>query len=347
MIRAVSVIRICLACLCLAWCAPSVGEEDAEAPVVVKEVAAAEVAYWVHEGPPWGLGATFEKVAALQEQAGQSGPLFARYLVPGRSRGADGGEQWKTEIGFFVNKVVEFGEDIARGTIPQHDAATLVIEAPFGMLSEYHDRLYEWIEREEYIAVGPLMEIYSTTKPDRRTVEIRVPVRRDASPEISVAADVPELAEIAARGDYEELAALVIPEGDASAPEHRRWMSDVMDRLRVIREIANKKYGSDGTSVVLLLEPILERGKAIPRLPAARDGDGGRGAFGKLAEKKRSILKDLDRLMVKAHLKVISANELAAELIRSLERVRGVTATPAAIRPPESESDAAEEAGGL
>jgi hypothetical protein len=222
-----------------------------------------------------------------------------------------------------------------------------MVEAPFGMLSVYHDQLYEWIEQEGYVPAGPLMEIYSAPPGGRRHVEIRVPVRRAGPADAAVAKDRPELAAMAAGGDYESLAAHVIPEADAAAPENRRWIVDIVDRLRVIREIANKKYGSDGASIVQLLNTILDRGEAIRRPPAARDRGAARSAFGGAGEKKRVILKELDSLMVKPHQKVITVEELRAELLDILEMVRDVTATPAAIRPLETKSGAADEAGGL
>ena len=321
MIRALLASGVCLA----SW-APIHAQDDPEAAVELRKIAHADVMYVVHDGPTWGLGSVFQRVDAVRQRLSQPGPLFARYIAPNRAARRDTPDHPRTEIGFFVSGVSEPEPGFSVGTILAHEAATLVVAGPYGKLSLHHEIVYAWIGRNGCAPAGPLMEIYPPRTSDRRSVEIRVPVVRKAPSAPSMPQDLRPLGEIAAAGEYEVLAALVIPLGDALPAEHHDWVVDVIDRLRVIREIADKKYRSEAAAAIRLLKPIIERGEMIPRKSAAPDGFAESTGFGRFAGRKRLVLKDLDRLMVKAHLKVVDAEELTHQITEVLEAVRAILA---------------------
>ncbi len=250
-----------------------------------------------------------------------AGPMFARYV----GEPADGDvANRRIEAGFFVRGNVKLPSGYQRKTIGAYEAATLRVAGLYGLSHQHRKRVLDWIASNGYQVAGDVMEIYSVSSPgEKPMIEIRVPIQRPADIAASGEAitEKAALKDILAARDYQRAAAVLIPDRPRRPAAHRKWLGEVADRLRVIRGIVDAKYANDGQDVHSLLTPIIDRAQSLGS-EQARDAAQAAAeapiAGGYTAELELQVLRQLDRLMVRAYLKSSTADELYAEVVAIL-----------------------------
>jgi len=232
-----------------------------------------------------------------------------------------------TQVGFFATGVVELEPGFMRETIPAMEAATLTVAGSFGVSGAQYRSMVAWAEERGYGPTGDVIEVYASKGEGPATVEIRIPVERVTETVAEAAPDPRSVAQLAADGEYAALGMAVFPR--RVAPERAAWVSDVADRLRVIREIVRKKYGGGGGDVFEMLGAVVERSeKVVAGLETSRAASSARSspATEQIKKRQREVLAELDRLLVRAHVKALKTAELREQVIAVLEEVRSIAA---------------------
>jgi len=287
------------------------GEAATESGIEIKRVAS------------WGLGPAMGEVHDFMVRAGQTGPLFAVFVgaCSGGDQPAASGSL--TRLGFVVDGEVSLEAGYARETIPEHLAATLNVRGRYGMSAGHHRTMLEWIKGQGYVPVGDIVEVYPTRGDGAPEVEVRIAVVAVAAHEVEEPLEARSVADMAAAGDYEGLARAVVPR--RVKMEHRAWLADVIDRVRVIREIVRKKFVREGGDLAAMLSALVDRaGAVLPHAPEV--GEGPAAARPLTAERgkmrKRDILDELDRILVRAHLKAMTPTEIREGVVSVISDVR-------------------------
>lgn len=324
-----------LASLTVVCAAAQVEADRRVAPpaVTLTQIEEAVVIYRTHRGPYWGVGKVFAEMGEIMASHHTRGPMFARYLDdPLTTPGA----ALRMEIGFFVEDDVPAEPPQEKRTIPAHEAATLLIDTSYGTTHVHHATVVHWIESNGYRPAGEVMEIYHPKDGDRKQIEIRVPILRAMEPAAKPEPTVRYVAELAADGAYEAVALELVPDGGDLSSDRRKWLLDVTDRLRVVREIVKKKFPKEAGRVDALVTPTVARGEGLRQASppiGAGDGKGSDAGVEENGQERAAILRDLDRVMVRAHLKALSPEKVFEELVGILTRVqaviRGTGETPA------------------
>jgi effector-binding domain-containing protein len=300
--------------------------EPAPPAIELTRIPAADVVYKVHRGPYWRLGKVYAEIGAIVEAHADAGPIFGRYLDDPTKVGAS---KLRTEVGFFVRGDMELPPGYHRRTLPAHEAATLLVKGAHAMAPQHHKRILQWIAAQGFTASGEIMEVYPQPSGNGPITEIRVPVEpaRPAATPSGPKIEAVTLQELLETGAYARAAALVIPDRERLAPGHRKWVADVADRLRVIRTIVDSKYPDQARNVRELITPIVDRAgwfRGEGRRSNARSEPRASFAARHLAKAKSDILQTLDRLMVRAHLKSLAAEQIFAELVGILTDVERI-----------------------
>ncbi|MCH7526249.1 MAG: GyrI-like domain-containing protein [Planctomycetes bacterium] len=316
--------------------------QDSPSTITLKHIEQQDVVYTLHQGPYWELGKVYARIGELMAEQGQTGRMFARYLDdPSKVEPS----ALRIEVGFFADGDVETRPPFQRKTLAARTSASLVIAGPYGLAPKYHKQVYEWIESNGYTAVGHAMETFRLGATHEPSLEIQIPIQEVERPSELNTPTVPtppvespneapaakpielNIRELVSQKAYERVADELIPPEDNFPAVHRKWFADVTDRLRVVRELVNMKYGSDAADVDPLITPIVQhsawlRRGPVPALPSARLFEPPDAKD--VARRKTEVLRDLDRLMARTHLKKLSPDEIVAELTAILERVSSI-----------------------
>lgn len=335
-----STARVCLLSL-IAFPSIAVGQ-DSPSTITLKHIEQQDVVYTLHQGPYWELGKVYAEIGELMGELGQTGRMFARYLDdPSKVEPS----ALRIEVGFFAEGDVETRPPFQHKTLAARTSASLVIAGPYGLAPKYHKKVYEWIESNGYTAVGHAMETFRLGATHKPSLEIQIPIqeverpRELNAPTVSAppvespneaSAEKPiklSIRELVLQKAYERVADELVPTRDQFPAVHRKWFADVMDRLRVVRELVNMKYGSGAADVDPLITPIVQhsawlRRGPVPALPSARPHES--PDTKDVARRKAEVLRDLDRVMARTHLKKLSPDEIVAELTAILERVSSI-----------------------
>ena len=292
--------------------------------VALKHIESADVIYTLHRGPYWTLGRAFAEIDRFMADNRQRGAMFARFLEnPTRADAS----RLRTEVGFVVTGNVQPGSQLLRKTQPAHLAACLVVKGPHAQTSSHYQRVYDWITANNYVAGDGITEFYPDRSADQAVTEIRIPVqgRSEAiASESSRAADVTTLCGIKA---YTRVAEILIPGEDALPETHRKWLADVVDRLRVIREIVEIKQGQRAGDVSAMITPLVERAVWLRPYAMANDADDSVDTSVTatvVRRQKEAVLVALDRVMVRTHLNELAAVDIHGELVKVLASIQPI-----------------------
>ncbi len=328
-------LQIC-ALLLLLICPVGRGEEPAPPSIELEDLPETEVICKIQIGPYWRLGQAYAEIGAVIAEHANAGPMFGRYLDdPQKVEAAE----LRTEVGFFVEGEMDLPPGFRRRTIAAHQAATLVVEGPYGMAARYHRRVFDWVDEHGYAPAGEIMEIFPRPTGSRPITEIRLPIhppRSSHGPAVDASAmdratssdpasiEKVALADLLASRSYARAAAVVLPDWKLMSVGDQTWISKVVERLRVIREIVRAKYPGEAEEVGALLTTIVHRANRLDDQPTAA-GMPHRArthaVVGRLDEQKAAVLKMLDRLMVRVHLKKLPADRVYDELVQTLIEV--------------------------
>ncbi len=311
LLRATSVIVRVALCVCLGGVWAMAEEPPAE--IAIENRPAVDVMYKVHVGPYWRAGQVFAEAGVIVADNAVAGPVYCRYLddpasvLPSRLR---------TEIGFFVTGVLEVPEGFTRGTSPATRCATLVASGSYGTTHGHHRRLFDWIASEDLEPAGEIMEIYPQPDGVATWVTVCVPVRPlDSAPAKTLPLPPGRpFGALLQEKEYSGAAVALFRDVDSLTPARRRWLSGVVDRLKVIRAIVAGRYGAEADDTIAMIAGIVERASD------ALNGGGAKGSEGVPivpdydARTASDIHRDLDRCMVRAHLKSAPAGEIYDDL---------------------------------
>lgn len=305
--------------------AASAGPQDPKSEsVVLKHVESADVIYVLHRGPYWTLGKAFAEIDKFMAKQGQTGTMFSRFLDDPTKTDAS---RLRTEVGFLISGNIHPGSRLLRKTLPAHLAACLRVKGPFAQTSSHYQKIHDWIEANGYTAGEGIMEIYPNRSADQAIAEIRIPVVGKSATESPVShqgADAATLCEIKA---YARLAEILVPDENALPELHRKWLADVVDRLRVIREIVEIKHGQRAGDVSAMITPLVER--AVWLQPYALKEIAAIGVDRSVAatvvrRQKEAVLVTLDRVMVRTHLNELAADQIHGELAKILASIQPI-----------------------
>lgn len=87
------------------------------------------------------------------------------------------------EVAEPITKSIEDNEEVIVYELPRVEKMACIIHnGPFSTLSNTFDTLFEWLKHNNYIADGPVREIYhkgewATDNPDEYITEIQVPIK--------------------------------------------------------------------------------------------------------------------------------------------------------------------------
>lgn len=301
------------------------GPQDAKSDAVaLKHIESADVIYILHRGPYWTLGKTFTEIDQFMAEHDQTGPMFSRFLDDPTKAGAS---RLRTEVGFLASGNVRPGLHLLRKTLPAHLAACLEVKGPYSQTSSHYQRIHDWIKANGYTAGKGIMEVYPDRSADQAIAEIRIPVvgKSDTeTPSSRQGSDAATLCEIKA---YARLAEILVPDQNALPESHRKWLADVVDRLRVIREIVEIKHGQRAGDVSAMITPLVER--AVWLQPYALNDLATTVVDRSVAaavvrRQKEAILVALDRLMVRTHLNELAAAEIHGELAKVMASIQPI-----------------------
>lgn len=275
------------------------------------------------------------RIAALEDDARGRPNVGRRYRIGFASTGADA-DALAPAFHHYV--------------FPACEAATISVTGRLGLASLPDEMLLTWIVDHGYRIAGPRLELYEVSPENRTTLEIRVPVVRDDA--VRRSSDASRGVGEANGGADGDFAAEIVPAWPMPTREDQDWLAEVADRLRIVQTVMEKYLssaasgdaGTGGASRKLqkvggLLPPVIARMDAtnepgIATAPTVVGREGARDAG--LAAERAAVLGELDRLMVRGHLKRLTSDELASQTMNLLRRVRGVLIrkpTPSGLHP--------------
>jgi effector-binding domain-containing protein len=297
---------------------------DGAPEISIQKFEAAEVVFTVHNGPYWRAGTAVRELAEFMADRGQPGPMFTRFV----GRKGSSGAYRRTEIGFFVKGPLTHAELdglYERKLLPAYEAATLTLDVPYGKSFMHHVRVLDWIKSQGLTAGDEVVEVYPSSSRDLSIVELRVVIARtpkivEPAPTVEVGA----LTKLAASGDYAEIARRVIPDESKLQERHKAWLTEWVDRLGVIRVMADMKYGAEAKAVDDIISPIVERARWLRRAPVQAKKTPTSLSDIAIAKRKAALLRELDRVMVKVHTKTLPSGDVVAVLIEEMTKAVSV-----------------------
>ncbi len=321
-----------LMCILLSATPRAFGEVTAPEPDHGIEFAtqpAARIAYRTHTGPYWRLGKAFAEVGVVLDGLPSAGPMFGRYLDDPSEVTAG---ELRTQVGFFLPDDVDPPSAYETETIPEHEAAVLRVNGPYGMSRKHVALMRAWINANGKSDSTEVMEVYPS-RSGLAEFELRIPTRMLESGETEPVAQAEPvepvenepLAKLLADREFERAARVIVPLQNRLHGTQADWLVDVVDRLKVIRAIVSSKYGEDGNDVAALVVPIVHRGGRI-MVDGASSKRSGSVAVLANQQIRGQILKDLDAVIVRAHLKTVDAPALFEQLVELVERIGHVVA---------------------
>ena len=292
--------------------------------VALKHIESVDVIYILHRGPYWTLGKAFAEIDKFMVKHGQTGSMFSRFLDDPTQANAS---RLRTEVGFMVSGNVRPGSRRLRKTLPAHLAACVEVKGPYTQTASHYQRIHDWIAANGYSAGEGITEVYPNRSADQAIAEIRIPVIGKSAPGSPVSrpdADAATLCEIKA---YARLAEILVPDENALPELHRKWLADVIDRLRVIREIVEIKHGQRAGDVSAMITPLVERAvwlQPYALADIATDVVDRSVAAAVVRRQKEAVLVALDRVMVRTHLNELVADEIHGELVKVLASIQPI-----------------------
>ncbi len=131
--------------------------------ITVERMDPKQVAFLLHQGAYWTIGPEFVRVREHMKTLDQPGPLYVRYRNDPRTVPP---QSLHTEIGFFFDGAYEPGPPYQMVRRNSELVARMLIDGPFAIVSRHFAMLHAWANAHDYVAVGPITEIYPET--DRR-----------------------------------------------------------------------------------------------------------------------------------------------------------------------------------
>ncbi|NOT00993.1 MAG: GyrI-like domain-containing protein [Phycisphaerales bacterium] len=304
-----------------------------------------------HGERDWGMGAFISGIVDYQQEMGEPGPLVGiEHSMPGYcGRGP-------TEFGFVATKRYEVTAPYERRVVPAHEAAVVRIAGRHGLDWVYRHALHRWVESNGYRASGPFTEIYEASPGEHTAYEIRIPIERRGA---GGATDGPGdssadwMDAMLQTGGFAEMAMELVPSWPAADPEDRTWLDEVANRLEILIAIVDRNYEEEKTRTRQFPHPFAtnDLSKLLPalveRIDTAANDDGidrkaviGRNARtdSRLVAERTAILRELDGIMVRGHMKRLTADEFAKQTADALKRIRGVlTRKPVQVEAPSAD----------
>lgn len=318
----------------------------------VEKIGPWRIAYVVHQGPYWSVAEPFAKVRQLSFEKGdfQGARPFIRYLShPTKTRPSD----LRMEIGFILPDAARAPEGFAEKSVgPFEVASPLSLEMTitdhadevwFRSSMDRIENVTSWLESQRLDAAGDVFELHSVSNGSALVWDIVIPLApaRPVS-EPSAMETGESLIRLIESKHYSRFAEAVMPESGHAHPADWKWLTDVSDRLRVIREVATLRLGADADAVSTLLNPVIARSGWLYRgvrsdlpaevLPAegtaAVRPEGTTSTSEARVKRRAELLRQLDRVMVKMHMGKTSSKQIADELAQLLAEVPSLLENP-------------------
>ncbi len=298
-------------------------------PIRVESVDATPIVFVEHVGPYWRVGQAFRVISDWMIREGVHAPMFAVYLDDPMQTAA---QSLRARVGCFYDGSPE-DEGFMSDTVVAHVVAIMTLPERSTPSPIFHHQLAEWVQANHYVPDGQVMEVYLPGDGRRATIEIRMPVKMrgvEAEPAPDIAAEIrtlPEMETVAvdallAMGAYDRLAMRIVPDARLLDGSLRAWLIDVCDRFRVIRGIALETMGDHAQPIDAMLSPVVERGKSLREALVTAEGSK-RSMLSDVQQRRvrSDILRMLDRVMVRVHMKVLAGDKLTDELVEAFREV--------------------------
>jgi effector-binding domain-containing protein len=326
---------------------PRSQDANEQQPIDTKEFPATFVVFKAADGPSWRMGAVFTELDQAMTETGSKGPMYI-YFPNGQETGSP--IEHRYEVGFLASDSVDPPEGFLFKTLPAHHAAVLSVRGPYGTVRQHYPRILDWMSEQQLTPEAGVYEIYHN-RGRQSVVEIRIPFSVVDDPNASStgtpSVDIPtsgassagtdhqdeavarqsSLGDLLDRRQYVSAAHVVWPVTDSSRRRDRAWIDQVTDRLRIARAIVKRKYGGQGRDFQSLVTALIDRGDSVSLASLNREQNQPpltTVTQQQIESTKADILRELDRLIVRAHLRSGSAADHLASLSQIVFDIEGV-----------------------
>ncbi len=149
--------------------------------IEVKKVPEHQVAFIFHKGSyekiPQLLGKTVQWLMTKNVEIQM--PIYGAYYNSPLEVGKD---ELEWEVGAAFVGELKAEEDIQIKKVPEHEAVSTIFKGPYGEAATVYGALFEYVMKEGYEIIGPVMEIYMNSPEEvpesELLTEIQFPVAK-------------------------------------------------------------------------------------------------------------------------------------------------------------------------
>lgn len=359
-----AVVLAALGAMPIVACADDAPPPAAPHEIVLKNIDPARVVYLEHTGPYWTVGPLFKQVREAMTEHNEIGPMFARYLADPTLVPA---ESLRTEVGFVAQGNWTPEPPLKTAQREGEQVVSIIVEGSYGTTTRAYALLHDWISRQGFEAVGPLIEWYPSpprgASPGAHRTEIQIPVRRDSV--AAVATSEPKFAAVFPRktddtsvtsgvgvddstatvsteplypikdlidsSRFDRVAEQLIPADRPMSAGMQIWFGQVVFRINAVAKGIEQTYPGGSPQATALSEAIVQRYR---QAPASSKVDPLAQAVVRVdthsdpqSAQKRSIVRDLDNLLGQVALRTVEPQSALDRLCDLLQRTQDLTNT--------------------
>lgn len=347
--------------------AAEVAPPTAPPEIVLKNTDPMQVVFLEHTGPYWTVGPLFKQVREAMAEHNEIGPMFARYLADPTVVPA---ESLQTEVGFVTQGTWNPEPPLKIAQRAGEQVVSIVVEGSYGTTTRSYSLLRDWISRQGFEAVGPLIELYPSppqgTLPSAHRTEIQIPVRpassavsstsepkvgvvfprkpddtpatseNDNSPTIVSMEPLYPIKDLVDSSRFDRIAEQLVPTHRPMPVGMQVWFGQVVFRISAVAKGIEQTYPGGAPQVTALSEAIVRRYRVVSASskidPLAQAVVRVDTHSDPQSAPKRLIMRDLDNLLGQVALKTIDAQSALERLSGLLQRIQDLTNTIVPIR---------------
>lgn len=347
--------------------APETAPPSSPPEIILKNTDPSRVIFLEHTGPYWTVGPLFKRIREVMAEHDETGPMFARYLADPTVVPAD---SLQAEVGFVSGGAWNPEPPLKSAQREGEQVVSIVVEGSYGTTTRAYSLLHDWISRNGFEAVGPLIEVYPSRPQGAPTgahrTEIQIPVRRAPSadrsspqPRAAVAItrkpnDAPAVSgvdppppattiepfysikDLVDSSRFDRVAEQLVPTDHPMPPGMQIWFGQIAFRISAVAKGLEQNYPGGSPQATALSEAIVQRYR---QTSASTQVDPLAQAVVRVdthtdpqSSQKRSIVRDLDNLLGQVALKTVDPQSALIRLSELLQRIQDTTNATKSIR---------------
>ncbi len=314
---------------------------QSEALFAIQEFEAGARMFKIHRTPYWQLGQVVQEIHSLLNSNASYEAMYVAFLDDPQNVPP---HRFRVEAGVLLPSDANTLAGFTSQRYERFLAATLTLPADRRLTLQDHERLRVWAKSKGHLVHGHIMEVYPRAESTSDRAQLRLFLYELPTVQADVEVDEPPQKILDAPPEFvgpvqregppvdEPDALIEFPTAQFPTaqlpPAVQNWVNDVAARLRVIAGIVEENDPAGHQRLVSLLSPLITiaRGPQVIE-PIQRDAALPALRWATELSDRDAVLKQIDRILVRAHLKVDDLDQTYESLVPVIANVHQLLAS--------------------